>query len=120
MKTIWSGIYNNFEGVIESKDAFSSQKWIYSLTKNIKKNNIKNIKSPEVQYLNTFKYLKKNSYLKSKICLVDYGGGLGNFYFKLSNFFQTIDFDWHIIEKNKVVKVGNNRFRNEKKIKDLF
>lgn len=48
-----------------------------------------------------------------KVCVVDFGGSLGNCYFYYKDWLKGIDLEWNIIEQKNFVDIGKSYFENE-------
>ena len=111
-KILWKGKFHKFP---EKKiNFFETDLWIKKLKKNMKFIKENNLFYDYLIYLIILSELKINK--KTKI--LDFGGGLGELYFKLDNFIEKkFKFDLTIVENKKICKIANKSFKNRKNIK---
>ena len=111
-KILWKGKFHKFP---ENKiNFFETDLWIKKLKKNMKFIKENNLFYDYLIYPIILSELKINK--KTKI--LDFGGGLGELYFKLDNFIEKkFKFDLTIVENKKICKIANKSFKNRKNIK---
>ena len=119
---IWEGVYNNFKEVPVSGKGFDDERWINSLLKKIpdclsvKKEEAAEILSTDGTLL-PFLATVLNAAL-NRINVLDLGGGLGIDYLKtIRTMTAKKKINYYIIEKERVCKMGEKIFKNDRRIK---
>jgi putative methyltransferase (TIGR04325 family) len=120
---IWDGVYQSFvEAEIACKNNFNQNIWDEELWVNKQIDKIKSIKSNQESFINedneTNDYILPviiSSFGKSNnINILDFGGGLGEQFYKTKDF--CLNFDrtrFTILENQKLVSIGNNSINEE-------
>ena len=106
MKFIWHGINKSFDKKAKKLNVFENERWLKKQTLNLSR--VLQSQEQDDNYCNYSEYclsIIAASIKKKKISILDYGGGIGEEYFKIKKSVANKKIKFFLLEKKEIVEL---------------
>lgn len=110
---IYDGVYKSFEDAKALGPGFLSDVWIDSSKTRLL--NLLNGKDDLLVRQNLLPFLIP-TILKTKVRILDFGGGIGVTYAAVSKLVKNISFEYHIVDNERICQEGRKIFKSDKRV----